>query len=279
MKRVSITSPHNPRYRAALRLRHARDRHRTGQFLIDGRREIARAIDAGIEILEWYSSELSTYEPLCQIHTRDAATTANCPSAWMTLPERLWRELSYGDRDSELVAVAKIPSAITVTLPARPCVAVLEGIEKPGNLGAIMRTACAAGIDAVFLADCTTDLYNPNVIRASTGALFSLPVQAATATAIRDQLLQQGLQIAAAVVDGADRYDTLDFSRSTAIVLGNEAQGLTGVWNHSDVRRLRIPMQGTIDSLNVSVTAAILFYEALRQRTRAASLLQHKQLP
>jgi TrmH family RNA methyltransferase len=152
-----------------------------------------------------------------------------------------------------------------------PLIAVLEGVEKPGNVGAVLRSADAAGVSAVILADGRTDLYNPNAIRASSGTIFSMPVCEATSSDVLAWLRERGFRIAAARVDGSVPYTKVDYRGPTAIVLGSEATGLSPIWSGNDIQAVRLPMLGAADSLNVSVTAAVLFYEALRQRTLTAS--------
>ena len=142
----------------------------------------------------------------------------------------------------------------------------LEGVEKPGNIGAVLRSADAAGVSALIVADGGTDLFNPNTIRASLGTIFTVPVCSASAAAVRDWLLAAKLAIFAARVDAEAIYSDADFTRPAAIVLGSEAAGLTGVWSGAGITPIRLPMKGAVDSLNVSATAAVLFYEALRQR-------------
>jgi TrmH family RNA methyltransferase len=146
-------------------------------------------------------------------------------------------------------------------------VAVLEGVEKPGNVGAVLRSADAAGVSAVILADPRTDLYNPNAIRASLGTIFTMPVCEAASGDVLARLREHECMILAARVDGAVPYTEVDYRRPTAIVLGSEAAGLSPIWTGDDIRAVRLPMRGVADSLNVSVTAAVLFYEALRQRS------------
>jgi TrmH family RNA methyltransferase len=148
-----------------------------------------------------------------------------------------------------------------------PLVVVLEGVEKPGNLGALLRSADAAGVSALVLADSRVDLYNPNAIRASLGTIFSLPVCEAASGEVLAWLQQHELQIFAARVDGSVPYTERDYRGPTAFVLGAEATGLTSAWNAPDITAIHLPMRGIADSLNVSATAAVLFYETLRQRT------------
>ena len=260
-----ITSSHNPRLKAAVKLRDRRDRVSEGRFLIDGRRELERALVAGIAIVEVFVKEdekrADELAPLVnQLRQAGASILRTAPAPFA--------KLAFGDRDEGIVAVAMTPqtSLASLTLPPHPLVAVLEGIEKPGNIGAVLRTADAAGVSAVIVADGGTDLYNPNAIRASLGAIFTVPVCAASSAETLAWLRQHGLATFAARVDGAMDYSSASYRGPTAIVLGSEAQGLSDVWSRPEVTSISLPMHGVIDSLNISATAAILFYEAARQR-------------
>jgi TrmH family RNA methyltransferase len=184
--------------------------------------------------------------------------------------------IAFGDRTDGIVAVVRMPRPTLADIPfpappASPFVAVVEGVEKPGNLGAILRSADGAGLDAVVAADPRTDLANPNVIRASLGTIFARPVVETTTADTIAWLRAKGLTIVAARVDGAIDYADQDLRGPVAIVLGAEADGLSAAWRAPDVRAVRLPMLGVADSLNVSATAAVLFYEARRQRSGAAA--------
>ena len=181
--------------------------------------------------------------------------------------ESVIERLAFGDRMDGVVAVARSPERKLedLVLPACPLVAVLEGVEKPGNVGAVLRSADCAGVSAMILADGRTDLYNPNTIRASLGTIFTVPTCAAPTAAVCDWLHAKKLSIFAARVDAKLDYTAADFTRSAAIVLGSEAAGLSNAWTDG-VTPIRLPMLGAADSLNVSAAAAVLFYEALRQR-------------
>jgi TrmH family RNA methyltransferase len=176
--------------------------------------------------------------------------------------------LAFGDRNEGLVATVRIPdlSLDALRLPPNPLVVVLEGVEKPGNLGAVLRSADAAGADAVIAADPRTDPFNPNAVRASLGTLFIVPVAAGPSEAVRARLAADRIAILSARVDADTLYTDADMRGPTAIVLGSEADGLTGAWQGPGITALRLPMLGVADSLNVSVAAAVLLYEARRQR-------------
>jgi len=261
-----ITSLQNARVKDALSLRDGRHRRRQGLFLIDGGREISRAIDAGIEL-----EEVFICLALCG---GDDAECGRLLRRLATMPVRqtevssaVFQRLAFGQRTEGIVAVARPPRTTLddLRLPVCPLVAVLEGVEKPGNIGAVLRSADAAGVSALIAADGGTDLYNPNTIRASLGTIFTVPVCTASASAVRDWLSSRRVPIFAARVDAATDYTAVDFTGPAAIVLGSEASGLSTVWIVG-VTPIRLPMYGAADSLNVSATAAVLFYEAVRQR-------------
>jgi TrmH family RNA methyltransferase len=261
-----ITSLQNPRVKEALGLRDGRQRRRQGRFLIDGVREISRAIDAGIELEEAFvcPALCGGEEAGCAALLRRLATM---PLRRVEVSSAVFERLAFGQRTEGIVAVARPPRTTLddLRLSACPLVAVLEGVEKPGNIGAIVRSADCAGVSALIVADGGTDLYNPNTIRASLGTIFSLSVCTAAAPAVRDWLASRRIPIFAARVDASVVYTAVDFSGPAAIVLGSEAAGLSSVWTDG-VTPIRLPMRGAADSLNVSATAAVLFYEALRQR-------------
>jgi len=266
-----ITSVRNPRVQAAAALRERRERTRQGRILVDGAREIGRALDAGLIFIEAFvCHELLSSEPAHALLRRLEAAGVPMVSA----APRVFEKLAYGERAEEIVGVARTPRASLdrLVLPACPLIAVLEGCEKPGNLGAVLRSADATGVSALLVADSRTDLFNPNVIRASVGTIFCVPTAAASAREVRDFLRGRGISIVAARVDAKTDYTAADFTRPTAIVLGSEADGLSDAWRGDDVIGIRLPMRGTADSLNVSAAAAVLLYEALRQRSPCQSL-------
>ena len=268
---LPITSLQNPHVKDAVKLRDRRHRDKQGRFLIDGARELQRALAAGIRLLEVFACE-----SLCRSdEARQVLTSlSSSDAALYAVAEPVFAKLAFGDRGEGLVAVAETPQVHLdrIHLPSHPLVAVLEGVEKPGNVGAVLRSADAAGVSALVVAGARTDLHNPNAIRASLGTIFSVPVAAATTLQTLAWLRQRGLPIFCARVDGAIPYDRADFRGPAAIVLGSEAQGLSNPWCGDDVTAVRLPMHGAADSLNVSATAAVLFYEALRQRSCRTTL-------
>jgi TrmH family RNA methyltransferase len=259
-----ISSLHNPRVKAAARLRDRSGRDEQGRIIIDGVREIGRALAAGVEV-----SEVFCVPELCDDRERGGAVSAArlAGAEVIEVTPRVMERIAYGQRAEGIVAVARTPQRKLRDLKlAEPAlVAVIEGVEKPGNLGAIVRTADAAGVSAVIVAAGGTDLYNPNAIRASLGAIFTVPVCAATSEETIDWLRRLSFRIFAARVDGSIDYTAADFRGRVALALGSEADGLSSLWHASDITAIRLPMLGQVDSLNLSATAAVLFYEALRQ--------------
>ena len=264
-----ITSPHNPRVKLAARLRDHRQRKKEQRILIDGAREISRAISAGVALQEIFvCAELCRGAEAKQLLELLPGSGAEL----LEVSETVFSRLAFGQRAEGIVAVAAVPPhrLEDLVLPENPLVAVLEGVEKPGNIGAVLRSADAAGVSTLVVADPRTDLYNPNAIRASLGTIFTLPVATAAAEEVLAWLQTRKLQIVAARVQGSVAYTEIDYRRPTAIVLGSEADGLGPHWIGDDIRAARLPMLGAADSLNVSAAAAVLFYEALRQRTQSA---------
>lgn len=260
-----ICSVQNPRVKAAARLRERSGRNDQGRIIIDGMREIGRALEAGVEVVEVFVlRELCGDEP----HDRLLSAIERVGVEQVDVARQVMEKLAFGNRVEGIVAVAKPPQKELVDWkPAEDAlVAVVEGAEKPGNLGAILRTADAAGVAAVVVADGGTDLYNPNAIRASLGAIFTVPTFSTTSVAALDWLRKEKFRIFAARVEGSMDYTEVDFSGRTAIALGSEAHGLSAAWHAPEINAIRVPLVGSIDSLNLSATAAVLFYEALRQR-------------
>src|SRR5262245_21027526 len=263
--RPMLTSTANPRIAAAAELRQRRSRDRAGLTLIDGAREVRRALEAGVEIAEAF-----VCEPLLAGPDARAAldTLAGNGTPVYSTNERVFAKLAFGERAEGIVAVARIPSLDLdrLSLPTDPLVVVVEAVEKPGNLGAVLRSADGAGVDAVVAASPRSDLFNPNAIRASAGTVFAVPVASASSAAVLDWLRDRAVRIVAARVDAARGYTDADLRGAVAIALGAETDGLTDAWSAEDIEAVRLPMQGVADSLNVSVTAAVLAYEARRQR-------------
>ncbi|MEK6642916.1 MAG: TrmH family RNA methyltransferase [Planctomycetota bacterium] len=261
----SITSAANPRIKALATLRRKGASADDSRILIDGHREITRAAQAGLAMQELY---------LCRalLHGDDHATLVNelqTRGVWIIdVPEHVFEKIRYGDRAGGLVAVAQRPhrTLADLRLSAAPLLAIVEHVGKPGNLGAILRSADGAGVEAVLVVDSAIDVYGPNVIRAGVATIFRIPVVELTAADAAAFLATNSIQIVAASPDGRTDYTQLDYRRPTAFVFGAEDRGLSAAWTGQNITAARIPMKGIGDSLNVSTTAALFFYEAVRQR-------------
>lgn len=269
---MAITSVHNPRVKAAARLRQRKGRDEQGRIIIDGLREIIQAIAAGVDVLEVYF-----FSGLCEdeSHQRVLEAAEKAGGELIEVAPHVMEKLSFGQRVEGLVAVAKPPrrTISDVKLAESTLAAVVEGIEKPGNLGAIVRTADASGVAAVLVAQGGTDLYNPNAIRASLGAIFRVPVVAVSTEEALRWLRAEQFRVFAARVDGVTEYTAVDFRGRAAIALGSEARGLSAQWRGETIKTIRLPLLGSVDSLNLSATAAVLFYEALRQRRASSDVI------
>jgi TrmH family RNA methyltransferase len=267
MPSPQITSLQNQRVKDAAKLRERRQREKQQRILIDGVRELRRAIEAGVELCEVFVCEaLCRSDESRQLLNLLASTSAEI----LPVTPAVFDKLAFGERAEGVLGVAKTPAARLekLNLAADALIAVVEGIEKPGNLGAVLRSADAVGLSAVVAAGHGVDLYSPNVIRASLGTIFTLPVAAASAEETSQWLGERNIRIFAARVDAAQFYTDVSYAGATAIVLGSEAEGLSTVWTGANVTPIKLPMRGAADSLNISAAAAILFYEALRQRTK-----------
>jgi len=265
MSRTTIASASNPRIKAAVRLRDRRERDRSGLTIVDGARELGRALDAGVIVEEAF-----VHPPL--VRSEDArgvlGRLREREIAIVEVSDTAFEKLAFGDRSDGIVAIVRAPatSLETLALPPDPLVVVLEGVEKPGNIGAVLRTADGAGADALVLADPRTDIFNPNAIRASLGTIFTVPIGAGATPEVRTWLDAHALRLVAARPDAELPPWDVDLSGPVAIVLGSEADGLGARWAGGAVTGVRIPMRGAADSLNVSIAAAVMLYEARRQR-------------
>ena len=266
---LEIASPQNPRIKEVVRLRDRRGRQKQSRFIIDGLREIQRACASTLAIEEVYF-DISQ----CQ-QEAERATLAILQNNGVKLIEvsgRVMEKLSYGQRQLGMVAVASTPALRTLSdfsLTSEAFIIVLEAVEKPGNLGAIMRTADAAGVDAVFLSGGTDDLFNPNTIRSSSGAIFQLPAIHTQHDELQSWLKGNAFKTFATRVDGAINYTQANYTGRVALVMGTEATGLSNNWDPQNSSAISIPMLGIGDSLNVSTSCAVVCFEALRQRSQA----------
>jgi RNA methyltransferase, TrmH family len=267
---LEITSPANPRIKQLVSLRRRRAREQAGVTLVDGLAEIELALAAGVRPLAlYYCPALARPESVSL-----AARADGLDAEIVQVSRPVFEKISYREGPDGWLAV--LPAVVStldhIELGSRPLVLVCAGLEKPGNLGAILRTADAAGVAAVIAADPVTDWGNPNVVRASKGTIFSVPVASATSAQVLDWIAGRGLQIVAATPDADQLVTGADLTGPTAIAVGAEQTGLAPEWLERADWRVRIPMFGNANSLNVSISAAIIAYEAVRQRMQSADL-------
>ena len=268
-----ITSVQNPKVKhVALLQQKSSERRRTGLFVVEGQREIGHCIEAGLEIDSLFCCPQLLQDGGLELNTQPSTlNTQNSTLKTITSYEvtpAVYEKMAYrGSTEGMLAVVRSRPATLDgLTLSEHPLIVVLERVEKPGNLGAVLRSADAAQADAVIVCDPLTDLYNPNLIRSSIGAIFSVPCVACTSEACISFLKAHGIRILTAQLQDSHLYYDTDMCQGTAIVMGTESTGLTDTWRQAADAHIRIPMLGRLDSLNVSVSAAILLFEAVRQR-------------
>lgn len=263
-----IESLQNPKIKATLRLRDSRFRRRSGQILIDGVREIDQARKAGVQIVSlFYATQTEGND-----HPEGVFDGIGSPEILQPVSQRVLDKISYGERNSQAVAIAHAPekSLAQLHLPENPLLVVLDSAEKPGNVGAVARTAYTAGANAMLLSDPRCELFNPNAIRASLGTVFALPIAVASGQDCRQWLAERRIRVFCARVDAQVCMWECNFRGALAIALGSESHGLGSQWTPGPgVSEVGIPMVPQADSLNLSVSAAILCYEAIRQRQEA----------
>jgi TrmH family RNA methyltransferase len=255
-----ITSLQNVLVKKVQTLREARQRRETGMTIIDGAREIQRAFEAGVVLDKVFYVKDGPDILLKQLAARKIES--------VEVSHQVMDKLAYGERHEGILALAQTPviSLKDLKLSSQAMVVVLESLEKPGNLGAVLRTCDGVGVQAVLVCDPKTDVYNPNVIRSSTGVIFSIPVVCLTFEEIVSFLKSRKIKICASSPAAGKLYTQVDFKGSWALVLGSEDKGLSDHWLKLAQETVKIPMNGQADSLNVSISAAIILYEALRQR-------------
>ena len=238
----------------------AKARKQSGTFLIEGKREIQIALKGGYEM----ETILFLPEIISEKETHNLSRTAEL----IEISKEVYQKLAYRDTTEGILAVAKSKSLqlSDLKLSKNPLILVAEAPEKPGNIGALLRTADAANLDAVIIANPKSDLYNPNIVRSSVGCLFTNQIATGTTTEIIAFLKERKIDIYCATLQNSTSYHTQDYTNPTALVVGTEATGLTQEWRDAATQNIIIPMQGEIDSMNVSVAAAILIFEAKRQR-------------
>lgn len=265
-----ITSVHNPQVKRLLRLRDRRGREAEGQMLIEGSDEVSLALEAGVALdAAWLCPTLPRFAKQADLRRRLVA--AGVPI--IEVNEPVFERLAYQENPDGWLAVAPLlrPELDSLRLPPTPLILVCEAIEKPGNLGAMLRTADAAGAHALIVCDATTDVNNPNVIRASRGAVFSVPLAVASTADALAWLKTRSIQIVAATPAATRAYTGVSLRGAVAIAVGAEDTGLSADFLAQADLAVRIPMTGRVNSLNVSASAALLLYEAVRQRTNDES--------
>ena len=281
MRAETITSAQNPKFKHLLLLQEkSKARREQDLFVVEGRRELRHCLEAGYKVRTVFvcpeiadSSEVMdllrmTKQAACHSEQATCHSERSEESSVMEIPEALYRKAAYRESTEGIIAEVeyKTLGLNDLHLPENPLVMVLESVEKPGNLGAVLRSADAAKADAVFICDPLTDLYNPNLIRASIGAIFTVPTVAVSSEEAIAFLQAHDIQILTAQLQDSSLYYDVDMKRGTALVMGTESTGLTPLWRQAATAHIRIPMLGKLDSLNVSVSAAILLFEAVRQR-------------
>lgn len=271
-----ITSLQNPRVKQLVRLRERRERDEAGLFLVEGYREVRRALEKSVQLKELYFSPdwfLGENEPALIEQARRAGAQlfelskdAFAKCAYRERPDGLLAVAPQWKRSLDDLLVARPGSATPATGKA-PFLLVCESIEKPGNLGTILRSADAAGCDGVIVCDAVTDIFNPNVVRASTGVLFSVPVVVADSQTVHAWLKAKGIRTAATTPHTENLYTKTDLRGALAVVMGSEQYGLSEFWMKGADVLVRIPMAGQADSLNVAMATIITLFEAVRQRS------------
>ena len=265
----TITSFQNPKIKNILLLQEkSRERKKQGLFVVEGERELLLALEGGYNVEMLFTC--TQLKPLAV----EVVQKLSEVSKLYDLSKPVFDKLAYRENSDGLIAIVKAkPNGLeNVKLSDNPFIIVLEAVEKPGNLGAIMRTADAAQVDAVVVCDPLCDMYNPNVIRSSVGCLFTTQIAIATSEEVLVWLRKNGVASYAAELQASQWYHETDMCKACAVVMGTEADGLTDFWLKNADARIKIPMRGKIDSLNVSVSTAVLTFEAMRQRGFKRSL-------
>jgi TrmH family RNA methyltransferase len=256
-----ITSLQNPFIKSLVLLQEkAKARKQTGTFLIEGQREICLAIKGGYEV-----ETILFYPEICsEIEAKKSAPNAEL----IEINKEIFEKLAYRDTTEGVIGISKSKNLrlSDLKLSKNPLILIAESPEKPGNIGALLRTADAANMDAVIIANPKGDLFNPNIVRSSVGCLFTNQIATGTTSEIIAYLKQHNINFYSATLQNANPYHTQDYTLPTALVVGTEATGLSQEWRDQATQNIIIPMQGEIDSMNVSVAAAILIFEAKRQR-------------
>lgn len=257
-----ITSPQNQKIKDVVKLRDRRSRDSSDLFLIEGYREILRAVEGGVQLDSLF------FCPQLFLGSNEKSLIERIEASHYQCVENVFRKISYRDRPDGLLAVAKQKhlQLEELVLKENPFLVIAEAIEKPGNLGTILRSCDAVGIDALIVSDRCTDIYNPNVVRASVGTLFTVPVVEAEGKEILPWLKAKGISIVAATPHAKINYTDAPLAGGIAIAVGTEQYGLSPLWMEQADIQVSLPMRGAADSLNVATATTVLLYEALRQR-------------
>ncbi|WP_075342210.1 TrmH family RNA methyltransferase [Tenacibaculum agarivorans] len=258
-----ITSLQNSYIKNLIKLQEkSRERKKQGLFLVEGKREITLVTKGNYDV-----ETILIAKDICQSDNEleTIFDTFNC----IEITKEIYERLAYRDSTEGVIAVVNTKKHTLKDLELNkttPLILVLESIEKPGNIGAMLRSADAANLDAIFIADSKTDIYNPNIIRSSVGCLFTNKIVVDTSENIIQYLKENKINIYSATLQNSNKYHEVDYTKPTSIVVGTEATGLSQIWRDQATQNINIPMQGEIDSMNVSVAAAIIIFEAKRQR-------------
>ncbi len=262
-----ISSLQNSKIKEIKKLDKSSSRKETGTFLLEGLRELNLAYRAGYFFDSIYICESRVKES--EVYNLNFLMAIKDNVAVYTVSEEVYSSVAYRESTEGLFAVAKMKSHTlsSLRLSKNPLILVIEGVEKPGNFGAMLRTCDATKVDAVIICDARTDVYNANVIRSSVGTVFTNQIAVDSTRNVIQFLKEQNINSYAAYLETNQDYYASDFAKPTAIIVGTEADGLSSEWINASNYKIKIPMLGEIDSLNVSVSAAVLLYEAIRQRT------------
>lgn len=257
-----ITSLQNSFIKNIIKLQEkSRERKKQGLFIIEGFREISLAIQGNYTIKTiLYSQEIINLNKVEDLNTNAEV---------IQLSREVYEKLAYRSSTEGIIAIAKSKDLSLKSIQLEkenPLILIAESLEKPGNIGALLRTADAANIDAVLIANAKSDIYNPNIIRSSVGCVFTNNIATGTSEEIISFLEENKINFYAATLQSSNIYDDVNYTNSSAIVVGTEATGLTDIWRKKATQNINIPMLGQIDSMNVSVSAAIIIFEAKRQR-------------
>ena len=271
-----ITSLQNARIKKLVTLQQkSSERRKTGLFVVEGVREVSHCANAGFTI-----DSLFFCPEIMQNHSEalHLSELLRLPDSYQVTKE-VYDKMAYRGGTEGVMAVVKArrKTLQDLRLPSSPLIVVLESVEKPGNLGAVLRSADAAAADAVIVCDPLTDLYNPNLIRSSIGSAFTIPLVACSSEECIAFLKAKGIRILTAQLQDSRLYYDTDMTRGTALVMGTEATGLTNLWRAAADAHIRIPMLGQLDSLNVSVSTAILLFEAVRQRNEIGEFVRQSR--